>query len=82
MFWTVKLRSFELPTVTVPKLSEDGVTLISGATPVPVTGRETLPPLDVKVTVPVALPVTVGEKRTTTAWVAPGPRLKPPEAMP
>src|SRR5439155_355100 len=28
------------------------------------------------------LPVTVGEKRTTTSWLAPGPRLKDaPEAM-
>jgi hypothetical protein len=38
--------------------------------------------LDVKATVPGALPVTVGEKRTTIAWLAPGPRLKDaPEGM-
>ena len=83
LFFTVKVRSFEVPTMTVPKLSEDGVTAITGAAPpVPVTGGETLPPLDVKATVRVTLPVTVGEKRTMTSWLAPGPRLKDaPEAM-
>ena len=30
LFRTVKLRSFELPTVTVPKSSEAGVTPING----------------------------------------------------
>src|SRR3990170_8637556 len=79
MFWTVKLRSAELPRVTLPKSCEAGVTLIAGgAVPVPVTPRETLPPLEVKLTFPVTLTGAVGAKRTTTAWVAPAPRLKDP----
>src|SRR5437870_1314877 len=44
--------------------------------PVPLTTGETLPPLDVKLTFPVKLPVAVGAKRTTTAWLVPAPRLK------
>src|SRR5437762_1060387 len=57
-------------------------TVIVGEAPAPVTGGETLPALDVKATVRVTLPVTVGEKRTMTSWLAPGPRLKDaPEAM-
>src|SRR5947199_253102 len=46
--------------------------------PVPLTTGETLPPLDVKLTFPVKLPVAVGLKRTTTPWLAPAPRLKEP----
>ena len=30
MFWTVKVRSAELPTATLPKSCEAGVTLMAG----------------------------------------------------
>src|SRR5207247_9320399 len=52
-----------------------GLTTVSRA-PVPLTPGETLPPLDVKLTFPVKLPVAVGAKRTTTVWLVPAPRLK------
>ena len=81
--WTVNVRSAKLPTDTVPKFCEAGVTLICGglAVPTPVTPGETLPPLDVKLTFPVKVPVAVGLKRTTTAWLAPAARLNGPPEM-
>src|SRR5438876_3619833 len=52
-----------------------GLTTVIRA-PVPLTTGETLPPLDVKLTFPVKLPVAVGAKRTTMVWLVPAPRLK------
>ena len=84
MFCTVKVRSAELPTLTVPKLWEDGATEITGAPtlPKPVTVGETVPTLDAMVTVPPTVPAAVGLNRTITGWLSFAPRLKaPPETM-
>jgi hypothetical protein len=53
-FRTVNVRFAVVPTETLPKLSELGVTLISGlaAVPVPVIAGDTLPPLELKPTLP------------------------------
>src|SRR3990170_96464 len=62
-----------------------GTVICGGPVPVPVTTRETVPPLEVKLTFPVTLTGAVGVKRTTTVWLVPAPRLKDPpggEKMP
>jgi len=54
MFRTVKVRLAEPPTATAAKSCEAGVTLIcgGGGVPTPVTPGDTLPALDVKLTLP------------------------------
>ena len=84
VFFTVKLWSFDAPRFSFPKFSDDGETVrTGGAPPVPLTGRVTVPPFDVNTTLPGALPVTVGAKRTQTSWLVPAARLNElPDTMP
>jgi hypothetical protein len=59
-----------------------GAVLVVPPEPVPVTVANALPPLELKLTVPLKVPIEVGLKRTVTVWLWPAPRLKePPEAM-
>ncbi|MBI4382170.1 MAG: hypothetical protein HY574_13410, partial [candidate division NC10 bacterium] len=48
---------------------------VGGVTPVPVTEGDALPPLEVKVTLPLNVAADEGLKRTVTLWLAPAPRL-------
>lgn len=71
------LTMLVVPTVTVPKLSEFGVSEAVGRAPVPVRFKVLEPEevLSVMVTLASCCPVAVGEKVTVMVQVAPGAKL-------
>ena len=76
-FWTVMVCVFVTPTVTLPKLTLEGVTEIKGFTPAPlremVAGE--LVALLTTLTVPETLPAAAGANATLNEAVCPADRV-------
>src|SRR5439155_1301539 len=67
---------------TTAGFADDATVVVVDVSPVPETGWERLPPLDVNVTLPENVADDAGLNRTVTAWVAPAARLNDaPETM-